>query len=568
VKTHHPTMWLAEFAVGLIAALSASAGADDTCRPSSPASQGAALKPEPSKPEALAARIDAAFEADWRAAGVTPAPLADDAEFMRRVYLDITGKIPAVAEARDFLEDTRSEKRRLLVENLLSRGSFAAHFANVWRELLLPGTTTNPETRALAPAFEAWLKVRFAANVPYDALASEILTARLTANATPPIVGRRTTLAPSPAAFYQVNENKPENLAANASRIFLGMQVQCAQCHNHPFSHWRRTEFWGLAAFFGGLQPMTDAVPNDVAAAVPVAATGPLTIKVPESDLVVEAKFLDGSAPQFRAGEDVRLTLSRWLTSRQNPYFAKAAVNRLLDLFYGHGFVEPVDDLDERHPPVHPDLFDEIAAQFAAHRFDLKFLVRTITATRAYQLSSQTDTDSARADLTTPELSNPELSNQIEHFARMPLKRMTPEQLYDSLLVATGLRDATVEQPQNPFSDDSRRGQFLARFADESARRSEAETSILQALSLMNGSLTADAASVDRGQFLSAVIDLPYLDPAGRIETLYLATLSRHPTSDESARTLDYLRHSSSEKDALTDIFWALLNSAEFIFNH
>ncbi|HEV3022591.1 MAG TPA: DUF1549 and DUF1553 domain-containing protein, partial [Pirellulales bacterium] len=552
MSVHHRSICLAATSVVALLFGSAASG-EETCK--RPAAGGVNTAQECLTPQELAAHIDATFEADWRAAGVTPAPGADDAEFMRRVYLDITGKIPSVAEAQAFLDDTASDKRHRLVENLLSRGSFAAHFANVWRELILPGTNTNNETRALAPAFEAWLKVRFAANVPYDALVSELLTARLTA-AAQPIVGRRAPLAPSPAAFFQVNENKPENLAANASRIFLGMQVQCAQCHDHPFSHWKRQEFWALAAFFGGVQPNMEQPEGE---AVPVATTSisPLSIKIPETDTIVEARFLDGSAPPFRAGEDARLTLSRWLTGRQNRYFAKAAVNRLLDLFYGHGFVEPVDDLDERHPPSHPELFEEIATQFACHRYDLKFLVRTITATRAYQLSSRTDSEAADAAA----------SGATEHFARMPLKRMTPEQLYDSLLEATAFRDSS--QPQNPnpnpFSDDTMRGQFLARFADESARRSEAQTSILQALSLMNGSFTAGAASPDRGQLLSAVNELPYLDTAGRIETLYLATLSRRPTADESSRVVAYLGRSSDEKEGLADLFWALLNGAEFI---
>lgn len=554
------TLWLARAILQVAAMVVATAAgfADETCqRPSSAASRaGPGCQPLP--PEDLAKRIDSVFAADWQAAGITPAPPANDAEFMRRVYLDISGKIPAVAEARGFLDDSRPDKRRLLVEDLLSRGSFASHFANVWRELLLPGANTNLETRALAPAFEAWLKVRFAANVPYDAIAGEVLTARLTA-AAQPIGGRRATLSPSPAAFFQVNENKPENLVANASRIFLGMQLQCAQCHNHPFSHWRRQEFWSLAAFFGGLRQDPAASPDGTSAAIEsTKPPGAFRIKIPDTETVVEAKFLDGSPPQFRPGEDGRLVLSRWFTSRDNPYFAKAAVNRLVDLFFGHGFVEPVDDLDERHTPSHPELFDEMAAQFACHQYDLKFLVRTITATRAYQLSSRTDAHSA---------GDPS-AGDVDRFARMPLKRMTPEQLYDSLLEATRFRDASTPQPLNPFSDDSMRGQFLARFADDSARRSEAQTSILQALALMNGSFTADAAHADRGQLVSAVIELPHLDTAGRIETFYLATLSRRPAADEADRMLDYVRQAVAEKDALADVFWALLNSAEFMFNH
>lgn len=525
------------------------AAAQDTCRP---ASAVPSVARERLDPAALAIKIDEVLAADWQSSQITVAPPADDAEFLRRVYLDVAGKIPSVAEAREFLDDARPDKRRRLIEDLVNRGSFAAHFANVWRDLLLPGANMNLETRGLAGPFETWLRVRFAANVPYDQLVAELITARLAAPAQPNPLGR-TVSAPSPGAFFQVNENKPENLAANTSRIFLGMQVQCAQCHDHPFSHWRRQEFWALAAFFGNLQPSAP----DGDGASPVAVTGPggaLSIKVPETDLVVEAKFLDGSPPALRTGEDPRLALSRWITSRDNPYFARAAVNRLWDHFFGRGFVDPVDDLDETNPPVYPELFVEVAQQFVAHDYDLRYLVRAIALTRAYQLSSRTAGGS---------------QSELDHFARMPLKRMTPEQLYDSLVQATGFRDAnTPQQPLNPFGDDSVRNQFLAKFADQSARRSEAQTSIPQALSLMNGTFTSDATSLERSQIMSAIIELPVLDTAGRIETLCLATLSRRPDPEESKLLLEYVRQSPKEQDALADVFWVLLNGAEFIFNH
>lgn len=529
---------------------SAIAAAQDTCRPASAIPSAAR---ELLDPAALAAKIDEVFSNDWQASQVKVAPPADDAEFLRRVYLDIAGKIPSVAEARAFLDDNRPDKRRRLIEDLVNRGSFAAHFANVWRDLLLPGANMNLETRGLASPFETWLRVRFAANVPYDQLVAELITARLATPAQPNPL-QRTVAAPSPGAFFQVNENKPENLAANTSRIFLGMQVQCAQCHDHPFSHWRRDEFWALAAFFGNLQPTTPDGDAANAAAQVTVAGGMLTIKVPETDLVVEAKFLDGSPPQLRAGEDPRLALSRWITRRDNPYFARAAVNRLWDHFFGRGFVDPVDDLDERNPPLHPELFDEVARQFVAHDYDLKYLVRAIALTRAYQLSSRTEAGS---------------QSELDHFARMPLKRMTPEQLYDSLVQATGFRDSnTTQQPLNPFGDDSVRNQFLAKFSDQSARRSEAQTSIPQALSLMNGVFTNDATSLERSQIMSAIIELPVLDTAGRIETLCLATLSRLPDEEEARLLVEYVQQSADEKEALADVFWVLLNSAEFIFNH
>lgn len=545
----------------------------DTCQPAKATGPGAG---EALSPEALAAKIDAALAADWQVSGVTVAPPADDAEFLRRASLDIVGKIPTVAEAREFFADTRPDKRRRLVEALVERGSCASHFANVWREMLLPGANMNLETRGLAGPFETWLKVRFAANVPYDELVAELVTARLV-QATPVVGQAAMPTAPGPNAFYQVNENKPENLAANTARIFLGMQVQCAQCHDHPFSHWRRHEFWALAAFFRDLQGMappaddandddaddaekakndTGSLPKtDVANTVATDAdANALSIKIPDTDTVVAARFLDGAAPRIVAGEDPRLALSRWLTGRENPYFARAAVNRLWDHFFGRGFVDPVDDLDEANPPSHPEIFAEMSRQFILHDYDLKYLMRTITATRAYQLSSQ----SAGSD-----------TSDLEHFARMPLRRMTAEQLYDSLVQATGFRDTGgQQQPVNIFNDDGVRNQFLAKFGDQSARRSEAQTSIPQALSLMNGTFTSDATNLDRSQIMAAIIELPFLDTAGRVETLYLATLTRPPDAEESAQMLAYVRAAENEKDALADVFWALLNSAEFIFNH
>ena len=413
----------------------------------------------------LSARIDAALAAGCGAEQVTPAPPADDAEFLRRASLDIIGKIPAVSEVRAFLSDRSPDKRRRLVEQLLARGGFANHFANMWRELLLPGANTSAETRALAPPLEAWLRLRFAEETSYDRLVLELLTPAAMA---PMQAGmaQPTSAAPSPLAFFQVNEYKPENLAANASRIFLGTQVQCAQCHDHPFARWKQQQFWALAAFFGGSSVVAQAqLPVDSNADESTAqqtatignADGKLTIKIPETDLVAEARFLDGTAPKFRAGEDPRLPLARWMTSRDNPYFARAAVNRLWEHFLGRGFVDPVDDLDEANPASHPELFDEIARQFAYHDYDIKYLIRAITSTRAYQLSSQAGGGNDEARL----------------FAHMPLRRMSPEQLYDSLVQATGFRDATSQAQANVLviEDTAQAAEVALRRSDFAAQR-------------------------------------------------------------------------------------------------
>ncbi len=193
--------------------------------------------------EELAAWIDNAFDASWKKQGVEPAPRTNDGEFVRRVFLDLIGRIPSVAETRAFFDDARADKRHRLVEELLQRGAFAAHLANTWRDLLLAGSAAL-ESRAQAPALEIWLKLRFSANMPYDQLVGELLTATL---------DRNSPRTPSPLAFYQAAEFKPEQLAANASRLFLGVQVQCAQCHDHPFAEWKQPQFWSFAAFFNNL---------------------------------------------------------------------------------------------------------------------------------------------------------------------------------------------------------------------------------------------------------------------------------------------------------------------------
>lgn len=486
---------------------------------------------------ALAARIDAALAAEWKRNGVEPEELTTDSEFVRRASLDLIGRIPSVAEVRAFLEDRQPDKRRRLVAELLQQGACAAHFANGWRDLLLTGTGAA-DARGASRGLENWLRLRFSANLPYDQMVSELLTAT-EARTAPATVNE-----PSVYAFYQAAEFKPEQLASNVARLFLGLQVQCAQCHDHPFAAWKQPQFWSFAAFFSN----EDGPAND-----PTRARD-AKIRIPEKDVTVAARFLDGSAPVWKAGATQQSVIASWITRPENPYFARAIVNRIWEHFCGRGFVDPVDDLDPAHPRYCAAVFDELTQQFVAHRFDLKFLVTAVTATRAYQTSSRA------GDGKTDE-------RHLQEFARMSLRRMTSDQLFSSFVQATGFR----EPPGNPraFSDTSLRLEFQQKFGDTSRPRTEAETTILQALSLMNGKLVAQATDLETSELLSSVIEAPYLNLAGRIETLYLATLSRPPEADEIAEMLAFCnRHSAKPESALADVFWALLNSAEFILNH
>ena len=489
-------------------------------------------------PELLAARIDELVNAKLTAKGVQPATLSDDAEFQRRLSLDLVGRIPRAFEVRDFVEDSTPDKRQRLVERLMEHSAYVNHFANVWRDLLLP-QVNNPEVQRLVPSFEDWLRPRIRENVHYDELIRELLTA---SPSMPAQRGRRdkVSLEPTPAAFFQANELKPENLAANTSRLLLGVKLECAQCHNHPQANWVRKQFWQYAAFFADVPGRG---PGDLA-----------TIKIPGSDEVIEARFLDGQEPK-RSSRSPRRTLAEWMTDPKNPYFARAAANRLWAHFFGVGIVEPVDDLGEQNPPSHPELLDVLAKQFVANRFDVKYLIRAITFSQTYQRASISSD---------PKQDDPRL------FARMNVRGLSPEQLFDSLLQATGSRDDENANSMAMREMNSARAQFVARFTNQE-KRTEHQTTILQALTLMNGKLAERATDLERSETLAAVIDAPFLDHAQKVEALFLATLSRKPTQAEADQFVRYISSGGTKGDpkvAQGDVFWALLNSAEFILNH
>jgi hypothetical protein len=475
---------------------------------------------------ALAARIDQQIGARLTAENIPPAPLTDDSEFVRRIYLDLTGRIPSVAQARRFLQDRAPDKRQRLISELLASGAYVQHFAHFWRAALLPDNIG--QNGNVSAGFETWLRTRLAENTPYDQMVREIIQPG------------------GPAAFYQTRENKPENLAAATSRLFLGVKLECAQCHKHPFARWSREQFWGLAAFYSGLpQPRQRGQ-----AQVQPRPTG-REIKIPGTEKVVRARFLDNKEPQWTDGMDPRMTLADWVTAADNPYFARAVVNRLLAYFFGVGLVDPVDELGDENPASHPELLDELARQFVAHRFDLKFLIQAIVNSQTYQRTSR---------VSHPGQEDPRT------FARMALRGMTAEQFFDSLAQATG-----YQEPAGPNRGGIRgRTEFLTKFANPGGKSTEFRLSILQALALMNGKLVAGATDQEESQTLAAVLDAPFMDNAQRIETLYLATLGRPPSSGEAERLLKYVNGGvdGNSRKALADLFWALLNSGEFILNH
>ncbi|HEX5269478.1 MAG TPA: DUF1549 and DUF1553 domain-containing protein [Gemmataceae bacterium] len=502
----------------------------------------------------LADQIDKAVAERWAREGVKPAPAADDAEFLRRVTLDLAGRIPSVGEVREFLADTSKDKRARAIERLLDGPAYVNHFANTWQTLLVPETDPNNfQLRIYMPAFEQWVRKQFQDNVPYDKMVRELLTASVAGDGQQFFQkiqsGERTEA--SPMAFYVSKQVKPEELAAATSRLFMGVKIECAQCHNHPFAKWTRQQFWETAAFFAGLQNDNRNFFGNVRE-----LTDRREMAIPGTDRVVQANFLDGSEPRWKYKVGPRVTFADWLTAKDNPFFARATANRVWAQFFGVGIVDPVDDLgDEKAEPSHPGLLDELAKEFAAHDFDMKFLVRAITLSKTYQLTSA-QTDPSQED--------------VRLLTRMPVKGMTAEQLFDSLSAATGYSEPRFQDSPFVFRGNTPRTEFLTKFASQD-KKTETTTSILQALSLMNGKLVADATNVERSITLAGVADAPFLDSAGKVETLFLATLSREPKPSEREALVKYVEGGGARKDkkkALADVFWALLNSSEFMLNH
>ena len=498
----------------------------------------------------IVAGIDAAFTDAWTREDVTPAAVSSDSEYLRRLHLDLAGRIPAVSTVREFLADESKEKRAEIVDDLLDSPAFVRHFTTVLRNALIPQANTQVQFRGLIPGFEAWLWKLLSEGKRYDEIAREIITAELnTANA------GALAATTSADAFFVVRELKPENLAAGTARAFLGVRLDCAQCHDHPFDRWSQKQFWNLAAFYSGFSRPEEDEDNPAMMMAMTEQTDRRSIAIPGTEDVVPAVFLNGSKPTWSEKTRPRDVLADWIVHEDNPWFAKMAVNRVWAQFFGRGIVDPVDDFSEANPPSHPKVLDLLADDFVANGYDLKRLVKIITATSAYQRSGRQ--------------SHPSQAEPA-HFSRAVLRGLTPEQLFDSLAEAVG-----VYQPyrsENPFVVDtnSPRAQFLDLFRDSAESPLDRETTILQALAMMNGTFIADATNLEESRTLRAIIEFPTLSAEDKLDAVFLASLSRHPNEAEKKRFGSHIKAAGRDGSAgaLSDVFWVLLNSSEFLLNH
>ena len=483
----------------------------------------------------------------WKTQNVEPVAPASDEEMLRRVYLDLVGRTPSVHEVRAYLKDTSPDRYERLVDRLLASPDHASHMAAVWRTFLIP-EGVDLSAFGGVQSFDKWLAGRFTSGDSYDQIVRELLLAE----------GRLSKSGP--LLFYSAVKLNPEELASRTARVFLGMRLECAQCHDHPFEPWSQEDFWGFAAFFAQIS-RPNAELETVSSVMRVSDVDHGEVQLPIFDTVIPPKFLDNEP--MATGDDKqtpprRKQLADWLTSPENPYFARATANRVWGHLFGKGIVDPMDDFGTQHPPKSKELLDLLASHFVGSGFDLRELFRVMVLSKPYRLSSGAD------DVN---------EDRLEWFAQMNVKMLTAEQVYDCISVATLLESAPV---QNPYDfnvlrfGNSERERFLEQFRTPAGRSTEYQAGIPQALTLMNGTLIEGATSLARSGLLAS-LDAPFFTNKQRVEVLYLATLSRRPTETEWTFLEEYVPENATgqeRQDGLADILWVLLNSAEFTMNH
>jgi hypothetical protein len=501
----------------------------------------------PMTSEQLAQAVDDLLQSKWQQINISPAEPATDEEYLRRLYLDLVGRIPTVGETRQFLEDTSVDRRQQLVDKLLQSRNCATHFAGIWRRMLIPEGSDLSRFGGFQ-AFEEWLADHFQKNTPYDQLVRELLLAE----------GRISESGP--LLFYAALKMNPEEIAAQTSRTFLGTKLECAQCHDHPFDATiSQKDFWGLAAVFARIsRPRGEMTAISPVLQVHDASRG--EVMLPDTETIIPPQLPFSREPIFDEanGPSRRLQFVDWLTSRENEYFAKSTVNRLWSQLFGRGLVEPVDDMRAPNAAICPELLDLLAEQFVLADFDLHWLMRCLASTEAYGLSSRSKDSSSARTL---------------HFAQMNLKPFSAEQLYDCINVVAGTpmgKNGNAQESTLVRIGDSRREAFIELFHAPGMQSIDYQAGIPQALTLMHGEVVHSATEINRSGVLQSLM-APFFTDEQRLETLFLATLSRLPTAVEKEQALNQLPPGAAPADRnewLSDVLWALLNSAEFTMNH
>jgi hypothetical protein len=478
--------------------------------------------------------------------GIPPSPLADDGTFIRRLTLDVCGRLPSAEESRRFLADQDPAKREKAIDRLLESNDYADHFAQKWGALLRNKRTNQNQTRG-SFAFHGWIRESLHRNKPYDQFVREILAASGDAGRNPPVVWYRSV-------------DSVEEQVEDAAQLFLGLKIQCARCHHHPFEKWSQDDYYGLSAFFsrikrkGGLDGRQDE-PRIIH------ERGSPSARNPRTGQTLKPAGLGGSPLDIGPDVDPRAVLAGWMAEPGNPFFATALVNRYWKHFFGRGIVEPEDDLRVTNPPSNPELLQALADHFTKSGFDIKDLVRTICRSSAYQLGSEPN-EWNRKDK--------------QSFSRYLPRRLNAEVLHDAIAVATGVPTSFSGLPAGSRAADlpgaNVDNYFLTVFGKpqgDSACECERsiEASLAQSLYLLNsGDLHGKLAS-GNGRAASLARDASRSDEE-KVRDLHFLLYSRDAAASELELALAHLKKTANKQEAYEDLVWALVNTKEFEFNH
>lgn len=501
--------------------------------------------------------IDELVFANLKRVGVPPSPVCDDPTFVRRVTLDIAGRLPTVEETKAFLADQGADKRDRLIETLIASPDYADYFANKWAPLLHNKRDAASDITANF-AFHSWVRDSLLANVPYDQMARQLLAAT-------------GTIVANPAVAWYKRVKEPAAQVEDVAQLFLGVRMQCAQCHHHPFERWSQTDYYSFAAFFSqvGRKPTATAGEDVIFHKRGIAQTENRKTKQPVKPAALGAPTLE-----IPPDDDPRLRLADWLSDKSNPFFAKSLANRYWKHFFRRGLIEPEDDIRDTNPPSNPELLDALSKRFVDSGYDLKAMVRLIAQSTTYQLSEK-----------------PNEYNGIDrqNFSRFYPRHLTAEVLLDAIDQFTGARTDFADLPAGtraialPDNSYNRASRFLSVFGrPEGASVCECErvqsSSLAQSLHLMNAADVKTKLTWPNGR--ADLLAKSTASNADQIRELYLAAFARDPQPDELQTAEGFLTRSrfdakgqpldpaKAKRQALEDLLWALINAKEFLYNH
>jgi hypothetical protein len=493
--------------------------------------------------------IDKLVFAKLKMLSIPPSEVCSDSDFIRRAYLDVCGILPPPEDVKAFLASKEPDKRAKLVDALLERPEFADFWTLKWSDVFRSNRKTLQVKGTFV--FQQWLRNNIEQNTGFDVVVKELLTAD------------GSTYANPPANYYRVAKD-PQNLAETTAQLFFGIRMQCAKCHNHPFERWTQDDYYSMAAFFARVKQKKDPLEGGPNAQNPGAEvifndrSGEVT--QPRTGKIMPPKFMGGAVPVIPPAKDRREVLADWIVSPENPFFAKATVNRIWFHLHGKGIVDPVDDFRDSNPSANDELLEALAKDFIASKYDVKHLIRVIMESRTYQLSHQ---------------ANDFNKDDSKYFSHATTKLLTAEQLLDAICYATDVPEKFSGMPLGTHAvqlpDGDANHPFLKTFGQPARELAcecerESDSNLAQALQLINGPTVNEKMRQPSNRIGKLLAK--NLSDSEMVTELYLATLSRPPSDKEMQLVLKHVGNFTDKRKAWEDVHWTLLNVKEFLFRH